>query len=54
MKRKLMATLLAATMATSMMVGATAMAEEEITAILITMDSIDQHWIGVDYNEPIN
>lgn len=48
MKRKLMATLLAATMATSMMVGATAMAEEDITVILITMDSIDQHWIGID------
>lgn len=48
MKRKLMATLLAATMATSLMIGATAMADDEISVILITMDSTDQHWVSVD------
>lgn len=48
MKRKLMATLLAATMATGLMVSTTAMAEEDINVILITMDSTDQHWVSVD------
>ena len=48
MKRKLLATLLATTMATSLMVGATAFAAEDISVILITMDSTDQHWVSVD------
>ena len=48
MKRKLLATLLATTMATSLMVGATAFAADDISVILITMDSTDQHWVSVD------
>lgn len=48
MKRKLFATLLATTMATSLMVGATAFAADDISVILITMDSTDQHWVSVD------
>lgn len=48
MKRKLMATLLAATMAAGMMVSTTALADDEINVILITMDSTDQHWVSVD------
>ena len=48
MKRKLLATLLATTMATSLMVGATAFAADDIRVILITMDSTDQHWVSVD------
>lgn len=48
MKRKLVATLLAATMAAGMMVSTTALADDEINVILITMDSTDQHWVSVD------
>ena len=48
MKRKLLATLLATTMSTSLMVGATAFAADDISVILITMDSTDQHWVSVD------
>ena len=48
MKRKLVATLLATAMTSSLLFGATAMAEEDISVILITMDSIDQHWVSVD------
>ena len=48
MKRKLVATLLATAMTSSLIFGATAMAEEDISVILITMDSIDQHWVSVD------
>lgn len=43
-----MATLLAATMAAGMMVSTTALADDEINVILITMDSTDQHWVSVD------
>ena len=48
MKRKLFATLLAAAMTGSLLSGTAAFAEEEISVILITMDSTDQHWVSVD------
>lgn len=48
MKRKLIAALLATAMVSSMVAGTTAMAEEDVSVILITMDSTDQHWVSVD------
>lgn len=47
MKRKLVTALLTATMAISLLSGTTT-AEEELKVILITMDSVDQHWVSVD------
>lgn len=47
MKRKLISALLATAMVSSMVAG-TAMAEDDISVILITMDSTDQHWVSVD------
>ncbi|MDO4321374.1 MAG: substrate-binding domain-containing protein [Lachnospiraceae bacterium] len=48
MKRKLIAGLLATAMVSSMVVGTAAFADEDISVILITMDSTDQHWVSVD------
>lgn len=47
MKRKLISALLATAMVSSMVVGTTAMADD-ISVVLITMDSTDQHWVSVD------
>jgi ribose transport system substrate-binding protein len=49
MKRKMIAALLATAMVSSTMAGATAFAaDDDISVILITMDSTDQHWVSVD------
>lgn len=49
MKRKMIAALLATAMVSSMVAGTTAFADDDdISVILITMDSTDQHWVSVD------
>lgn len=47
MKKKVLASVMASTMALSALCGMTAMAED-YNIVLVTIDSMDQHWVNMD------
>ena len=47
MKKKVLASVLASTMALSALCGMTALAED-YNVVLVTIDSMDQHWVNMD------